>query len=76
MLLPENSPYYSQFLIIFYIQFAFVLFSVALLIYDLGPITDYFMIDWEKEKNESKYDIHLGNSKRQLSVWRKVLLVN
>jgi hypothetical protein len=49
---------------------------VGLLVYDLGPITDYFMIDWEKEKNESKYDIHLGNSKRQLSVWRKVLLVN
>jgi hypothetical protein len=48
MSLPENSPYYSQFLIIFYIEFAFVLFSVALLIYDLGPITDYFMIDWEK----------------------------
>lgn len=38
--------YYEPFMIIFYIQFGFVLLSVGLLIYELGSNVDYFMIDW------------------------------
>lgn len=40
--------YYDPFMIVFYIQFGFVLVSVFLLIYDLASTTDYFLIDWEK----------------------------
>lgn len=80
LILPDIStqwyPYYDQFMIIYYLQFGFVLFSIGLLIYDLGTTTDYFFIDWEKEKNESNYNINMGNNKKQISVWRKVLLVN
>lgn len=47
----EWGKYYNPFMLVFFIQFGFVLFSVFLFIYDLGFTTDYFMIDWEKEKN-------------------------
>jgi hypothetical protein len=40
--------YYDPFMIVFYVQFGFVLISVFLLIYDLSTVTDYFLIDWEK----------------------------
>ena len=46
------------------------------MIYDIANSTDYFMIDWEKEKDTSNFRIKLGEEKKQVSVWRKVLLVN
>ena len=80
LLLPDMEtdwfPYYDSFMALFYVQWVFVLFSVFLLIYDMGSTTDYFLIDWEKEKNASNFDINMGHNKRQASVWRKVLLVN
>ena len=36
--------------------------------------TDYFLIDWEKEKEMGKFE--MGRNRRQASVWRKVLVVN
>lgn len=63
-------------MVVFYLQFAFVFLSVIMLIYDLGAVTDYFLIDWEKEKNLSNFNIHMENNKSQISVWRKILLVN
>ena len=78
LLLPDIytdwGTYYHHFMAVFYVQFGFMLFAVFLLIYDLGSTTDYFMIDWEKEKNIGNFDI--GHQKKQASVWRKVLLVN
>lgn len=50
LLLPDMftqwAGYYDPFMILFYIQFGFVLFSVILFIYDIGTTTDYFMVDW------------------------------
>ena len=80
LLLPDINDlaqwelYYHHFMAIFYVQFAFLMFAVFLLIYDLGKTTDYFMIDWEKEKSFGNFDV--GHQKKQASVWRKVLLVN
>ena len=51
-----------------------MLFAIFFLIYDIGSTTDYFMIDWEKEKRIGNFDV--GNQKKQASVWRKVLVVN
>lgn len=80
LLMPDTetdwAPYYHSFMALFYVQFVFMLFSIFLLIYDMGSTTDYFLIDWEKEKNASKFGINMGGSKRNISVWRKVLLVN
>ena len=70
----EWDDYYHHFLAIFYTQFGFMLFAIFFLIYDLGSTTDYFMIDWEKEKRIGNFDV--GNQKKQASVWRKVLVVN
>ena len=80
LLMPDMEtdwrPYYHSFMSLFYVQFVFMLFSIVLLIYDIATTTDYFLIDWEKEKNNSKFDVNTGYNKRQISVWRKVLLVN
>eukprot|EP00919_Chromeraceae_sp_WS-2016_P068617 GHVR01162444.1.p1 GENE.GHVR01162444.1~~GHVR01162444.1.p1 ORF type:complete len:122 (+),score=6.12 GHVR01162444.1:1522-1887(+) len=66
LLLPDPAvfwqDYYHPFLAIFYINLAFIFFSVLNLIYDLGTTTDYFLIDWEKEKDIGKFDI--GNNKK------------
>lgn len=80
LLLPDTTTqwmaYYDPFMIVFYLQFAFVFLSVLLLIYDLGAMTDYFLIDWEKERDLSNFNIRMENNKTQISVWRKILLVN
>ena len=50
LLLPDTATqwlaYYDPFMVIFYLQFSFVLISVWLLFYDLSNVTDYFIIDW------------------------------
>ena len=61
LLLPDTVTqwlaYYEPFMIVFYLQFGFVFFSVILLIYDLGSATDYFIVDWEKQKDLTDEDI-------------------
>lgn len=80
LLLPDTVTqwlvYYEPFMIVFYLQFAFVFFSVMLLIYDLGSATDYFIIDWEKPKDLSDDEIKEVRNRRPISVWRRILLVN
>lgn len=80
LLLPDTVTqwmgYYDPFMVVFYLQFGFVLLSVFLLVYDLSTVTDYFLIDWEKEKNLSNFNTHTANTKSQISIWRKILLVN
>ncbi len=48
--------------------------AIIILIFNLVNNTDYFLIDWEKEKEIGKFPI--GHNKKEVSVWRKVLLVN
>ncbi len=47
--------------------------SLWIVIYNLGEV-DYFLIDWEKEKDFGKFDVN--KKKKETSVWRRVLLVN
>lgn len=50
LLLPDMVeswfPYYHSFMALFYVQFAFLFFSILLLVYDMSTSTDYFLIDW------------------------------
>ncbi len=47
--------------------------SLWIVIYNLGEV-DFFLIDWEKEKEVGKFDVN--KKKKEVSVWRRVLLVN
>jgi hypothetical protein len=47
--------------------------SLWIVIYSLSDV-DYFLIDWEKEKDVGKFDVN--RQKKEVSVWRRVLLVN
>jgi hypothetical protein len=60
-------------MIIFYTQLAIVAISLWIVIYNLGEV-DFFLIDWEKEKDIGKFDV--GKNKKEVSVWRRVMLVN
>ena len=48
--------------------------ALIIQVFRLVNNTDYFLIDWEKEKEMGKFEI--GKNKKEVSVWRKVLLVN
>lgn len=60
-------------MIIFYVQMVIMVISLWIVIYSLGDV-DFFLIDWEKEKDISKFDVN--KQKKEVSVWRRVLLVN
>ncbi len=68
-----QSTFYTTFMLIFYAQLIIMIISVWIKIYYLGDV-DYFLIDWEKEKDVGKFDVN--KHKKEVSVWRKVLLVN
>lgn len=70
----DTTGLYSGFLAFFYITFSFTIVAIFIMVFKLVNSTDYFLIDWEKEKDSGKFDI--GKNKREVSVWRKVLLVN
>lgn len=58
----------------FYITFSFTVVAIFILMFNLVNSTDYFLIDWEKEKDLGKFEIN--KNRKEVSVWRKVLLVN
>jgi hypothetical protein len=60
-------------MIIFYAMLVVTAISLWIVIYNLGEV-DYFLIDWEKEKDFGKFDVN--KKKKETSVWRRVLLVN
>jgi hypothetical protein len=59
---------------LFYVNFAFLALAVFIQVFNLTNTTDYFLIDWEKEKELGKFE--MGRNQREVSIWRKVLLVN
>ena len=44
-------------MIIFYVMLALTSISLLIVIYNLGEV-DYFLIDWEKEKEVGKFDVN------------------
>ena len=44
-------------MIIFYVMLALTSISLLMVIYNLGEV-DYFLIDWEKEKEVGKFDVN------------------
>lgn len=77
LLLPQENTqwkqYYQPFVVCFYTGLAFVWFSLWNVIYSLSEV-DYFMIDWEREKDNRKFEV--GKDRKKTSVWRKIHLVN
>lgn len=65
--------YYEFFMVIFYSMLVITSISLWIVIYGLGEV-DYFLIDSEKEKDISKFDVN--KQKKEASVWRRVFLVN
>jgi len=57
----------------FYATLIITTISLWIVVYNLGEV-DYFLIDWEKEKEVGKFDVN--KQKKEVSVWRRVLLVN
>jgi len=51
------GEYYQIFMILFYAQMIIMVISLWILIYNKGDV-DYFLIDWEKEKDISKFDVN------------------
>lgn len=62
-----------SFMIIYYTQMIIMAISLWIVIYNKGDV-DYFLIDWEKEKEVGKFDVN--KQRKEVSVWRRVLLVN
>jgi hypothetical protein len=60
-------------MVIFYTMLVVTVISLWIVIYNLGEV-DFFLIDWEKEKEVGKFDVN--KKKKEVSVWRRVLLVN
>ena len=73
---PANAStgLYSSFEVFFYITFSFTMVAIFIVFFRVVNSTDYFLIDWEKEKELGKFDV--GRDRREISVWRKVLVVN
>ena len=59
LMLPDTSAdwgsFYELFMIIFYIQVGLVLAVCIGTVVDLSQNTDYFLIDWEKDKQLSNF---------------------
>ena len=70
----DNTGLYAAFEAFFYITFSFTMLAIFIVFAKLTFYTDYFMIDWEKEKELGKFEI--GQNRKEVSVWRKVLVVN
>lgn len=70
----DTSGLYATFAAFFYITFSFTIVAIFITFFRIVNSTDYFLIDWEKEKDIGKFDI--GRNRKEVSVWRKVLLVN
>lgn len=70
----DSSGLYTTFGAFFYITFSFTIVAIMIMIFRIVNYTDYFLIDWEKEKELGK--LGAGRNRREVSVWRKVLLVN
>lgn len=70
----DTGGVYQLFSALFYMEFSFLMLAVFIEIFNLTNSTDYFLIDWEKEKELGRFE--MGRNKREVSIWRKVLLVN
>ena len=70
----DSTGLYSIFMAMFYITFSFTVVAIFIMMFNLVNSTDYFLIDWEKEKELGKFEIN--KNRKEVSVWRKVLLVN
>lgn len=53
----EWGAFYEIFMIIFYLQCGLMLATTIGILVDVSTTTDYFLIDWEKDKNIGKFDI-------------------
>lgn len=71
---PDTSRFYYNFAAFFYVTFSFTIGAIVIMVFRMVNYTDYFLIDWEKEKNLGSLDV--GRNRKEVSVWRKVLLVN
>jgi uncharacterized membrane protein len=58
----DTSGIYQTFAAFFYINFSFTIVAIIILIFNLTNTTDYFLIDWEKEKEMGKFE--MGRNKR------------
>jgi hypothetical protein len=70
----DTTGIYKTFEAFFYITFSFTIAALVIMIFRLANSVDYFLIDWEKEKEMGKFE--LGQNKQEVSVWRRVLVVN
>lgn len=70
----DTTGLYQMFTALYYVNFSFMLVAVMIYLFNLTNTVDYFLIDWEKEKELGKFEI--GKNKKEVSIWRKVLLVN
>ena len=74
LILPNSGDFNKMFEAFYYTTLSFTLVAMLIMAFNLVTRTDYFLIDWEKEKDIGKFE--LGKNKKEASVWRKVLLVN
>jgi hypothetical protein len=53
----DTSGIYQVFNGFFYINFSFTILAIFIFIFNLSNGTDYFLIDWEKEKELGKFEM-------------------
>jgi len=54
----DTTGLYSIFMALFYITFSFTVLAIFIMIFNLVNSTDYFLIDWEKEKDLGKFEVN------------------
>lgn len=70
----SDQSLYESFRAFYWTSFCFMFLALIVQVFRLVNNTDYFLIDWEKDKEMGKFDV--GKNKKEVSVWRRVLLVN
>ena len=70
----DTSGLYKSFEALFYTNYSLMVVAIIIFTFNLANSVDFFLIDWEKEKELGKFE--MGKNKKEVSIWRKVLLVN
>lgn len=50
-----QASFYTPFNVFYYIQLAFVFGAIFILFFDMAYSVDFFLVDWEKEKEVGKF---------------------